>query len=102
MSASTAQRERYVASCLRRFVDPQYQLEGLAARAAIGVGLGIAAKNRQDVPIVALVPEAVNVRRVAVECADELVIGVAFGERPVLDLVHRRPANLNRPLLSQY
>src|SRR6476619_1411905 len=101
MSGSTPQWERHVASRFRRFVDAQNQLEGLASRTTVRVRLGVPTKDSQHVPIVTLMAVAVDIRRIAVERAGERVVGIAFGELPMLDLVHRSSADLHSSLLAK-
>src|SRR5689334_23037801 len=101
MPGSATQRERHVASRFRRFVDSEYQLEGFSSGATVGIGFRFAAENSKNVPIVSLVTKAIDVRRIGVERANDLIVGVAVGKFPVLDFVHRCSADLHRSLLSQ-
>ena len=80
---------------------PEDQLERFAARPAVGLGLRLAAKHREHVPIVAFVPEPIDVRRIRVRRLDQLVVVVIIGEQPMLDPVHRGAADLHRALLAE-
>src|SRR6185503_14616236 len=94
MTGSDLQRERDVPSCLRRFIDAEYELEGLPARSSISFGLCVPPKHRKDISIVALVTISVDVRRIALHRANAVVIGIRIGEFPVLNLVYRGSTNL--------
>jgi len=101
MPDSDLQRERYLASCARRFIDAEDELERFPARPAVRIRLRVTAKNREDVSVVALVPIAVYVRRIQIEVLRQLVVGIAVGKLPVLDLVDSRSSDLRASLFTE-
>src|SRR4051812_13711509 len=91
----------YLTAGLGRLVDAQNELEGLPPRPAVGVGFCLSPQHRQDVPVVALMPQPVDVGRSAFDCLHQLVVIVVVGELPQLDLVDRRAADLHRPPFTE-
>src|SRR6266566_1541770 len=87
---------------LGRFVNAQDQFERLPSCPPVRVRLCLAAQDRQHVPVVPLMSKAVDVRRIRVCRRHELVVIIVFRELPVLDLVHCRPADFDRPLLAEH
>src|SRR5215212_5663218 len=93
MMGSRLQRERDVLSGLRRFVNPEDELEGFSACPAIRFRLCLAPEHCKDISVVALMSVPIDVRRIARHSANSLVIGVSIRKFPMLDLVHRGAAN---------
>src|SRR6266542_931381 len=95
------ERKPHFASELGRAVNGENELQRFPAFASVRLRLRVSAKNGENVPVVTLVPVAVDVWRAARRGFHENIVLIGLGKLPVLDLVHRSPADLCRPALPE-